>query len=45
MIAAAFVLTALPFGRKDWYRSAIAVPASLAIAGVGAWWTFERVFL
>lgn len=45
VIAAAFVLTALPFGRKDWYRSAIAVPASLAIAGVGAWWTFERVFL
>ena len=45
VIAAAFVALALPFGRKDWYRRAIAVPASLAIAGVGAWWTFERVFL
>jgi len=45
VIAAAFVLLALPFGRKDWYRSVIAIPASVAIAGVGAWWTFERVFL
>ena len=45
VIAIAFVLLALPFGKKDWYRSAIAVPASLAIAAVGAWWTYERVFL
>ena len=45
VIAAAFVLLALPFGRTDWYRSVIAVPASVVIAGVGAWWTFERVYL
>jgi hypothetical protein len=45
VIAVAFGLCALPFGRKDWYRRMIAVPASLVIAGVGAWWTFERVFL
>ena len=45
VIAAAFVALALPFGRQAWYRSVIAIPASLAIAGVGAWWTFERVFL
>jgi hypothetical protein len=45
VIAAAFVLLALPFGRRDWYRQVIAIPASLAIAGIGAWWTFERVFL
>jgi hypothetical protein len=45
VIAAAFVALALPFGRQPWYRSAIAIPASLAIAGVGAWWTVERVFL
>lgn len=45
VIAVAFVLLALPFGKKDWYRRAIAVPASLAIAAVGAWWTYERVFL
>lgn len=45
VIAAAFVLLALPLGRKDWYRNAIAIPASIIIAGIGAWWTFERVFL
>ncbi len=45
VIAAAFVLVGVPFGKKPWYRAAIAVPASLAIAAMGAWWTFERVFL
>jgi hypothetical protein len=45
VIAAAFVALALPFGRQAWYRHVIAIPASLAIAGVGAWWTVERVFL
>lgn len=45
VIAAAFVLLGQPFGRKAWYRSNIAIPASLTIAAVGAWWTFERVFL
>ena len=45
IIAAAFVAVALPFGAKPWYRARIAVPASVVIAAVGAWWTFERVFL
>lgn len=45
VIAAAFVALALPFGRQDWYRTVIAIPASCLIAGIGAWWTFERVFL
>ena len=45
VIAVAFLLLALPFGRKGWYRARIAVPASCVIAAVGAWWTFERVFL
>lgn len=45
VIALAFVLLALPFGRQPWYRAAIAIPASCAIAAIGAWWTFERVFL
>lgn len=45
VIAAAFLVLALPFGRKPWYRTRIAIPASCVIAGVGAWWTFERVFL
>jgi len=33
------------FMRKDWYRRAIAIPASLAIAGVGAYWVIERTLL
>jgi hypothetical protein len=45
VIAAAFLLFAMPFGRQSWYRSVIAIPASCIIAGIGAWWTFERVFL
>lgn len=45
VIAVAFLLLALPFGKQPWYRSGIAVPASCLIAAVGAWWTFERVFL
>lgn len=45
VIAAAFVLVGLPFGKKPWYRSAIAIPASVVIALVGAYWFVERVFL
>lgn len=45
VIAAAFALVAAPFGRRPWYRARIAIPASGAIAAVGAWWAFERVFL
>lgn len=44
VLAIAFVLLALPFGRKEWYRRVIAVPASAAIALVGAYWAVERVF-
>ena len=45
VIAAAFLAVGLPFGAKPWYRNRIAIPASVVIAAVGAWWTFERVFL
>jgi hypothetical protein len=45
VILAAFLLLGLPFGRQAWYRRAIAVPASLAIAAIGAWWTAERLGL
>ncbi|MGL6210188.1 MAG: HupE/UreJ family protein [Paracoccaceae bacterium] len=45
VIAAVFLVVGLPFGAKPWYRTAIAIPASVLIAGVGAWWTVERVFL
>lgn len=45
VIFAAFLLVGYWFGRKDWYRARIAVPASLFIALIGAWWSVERVFL
>ena len=45
VIAIAFLTVGLWFGNKPWYRPAIAVPASAAIAVVGAWWFYERVFL
>jgi hypothetical protein len=45
VIAVAFLAVGLWFGKKDWYRPVIAIPASLAIAVIGAWWSFERVFL
>jgi hypothetical protein len=45
VIAGAFLAVGLWFGKRDFYRPWIAVPASLAIALVGAWWTIERVFL
>ncbi|NCO88007.1 MAG: HupE/UreJ family protein [Rhodobacterales bacterium] len=45
VIATAFALVAYWFGGRDWYRRAIATPASVAIALVGGWWFVERVFL
>lgn len=45
VIGLAFLLVGAWFGRKPWYRAWIAVPASAAIAAVGAWWVVERVFL
>ena len=45
VIAAAFVLLALPFGRSAIYRRAVVIPGSLAIAFVGLWWAFERSFI
>lgn len=44
VIAMAFLAVGYWFGGKPWYRRAIAVPASLAIAAVGAYWFVERAF-
>ncbi len=44
VIAAALLLVGLPFGKRDWYRARIAIPASLVIAVIGAYWFVERVF-
>ena len=43
VITGAFVLTGLWMRSKPWYRRAIVVPASLAIAATGLYWTVERV--
>ncbi len=43
VIALAFCAVGLWFRQRDWYRRGIVVPASLAIALVGAYWTVERV--
>ena len=45
VIAVAFVLLGLPFGARPWYRRIIAVPASVLIGAVGAWWVLERTVL
>lgn len=45
VIAVAFLLLGLPFGKKPWYRTYIANPASIAIAVIGAWWVIERTLL
>lgn len=44
VIAAAFLLVGYWFGAKPWYRSRVTIPASLAIALVGLYWTFQRIF-
>ena len=42
VIALAFLATGL-WLRRHWYRRAIVIPASIAIAATGAYWTVERV--
>lgn len=43
VIAAAYMAVGAWFGRKDWYRSRITIPASIAIGCVGLFWTVERL--
>ncbi|SDW74423.1 HupE / UreJ protein [Litoreibacter albidus] len=45
VIALAFLAVGLWFGKKPWYRACIAIPASVFIAIIGAYWAIERVFL
>ncbi|NCV67434.1 MAG: HupE/UreJ family protein [Rhodobacteraceae bacterium] len=45
VVGVAAIFLTLPFGRFKWYRRAIAMPASIFIALVGAYWFIERVFL
>jgi uncharacterized membrane protein len=45
IIAVAAVLFWTWAARQSWYRKAITIPASLAIAAVGAFWVVERTLL
>ena len=44
VITLAFAATGLWFRARPWYRTRVVMPASLAIALIGLFWTFERVF-
>jgi hypothetical protein len=43
VIAIAFLTVGFWFRDKAWYRARIAIPASISIALIGAFWFFERV--
>jgi len=43
VIAMAFLAVGLWFGKKDWYRQAIIIPASAMIALTGLYWTYDRI--
>ena len=45
VLAAAYFILGLTFGKKPFYRSLITIPASCLIATIGTWWVFERVLL
>jgi len=45
VVLGCFLLVGFWFGRKPWYRAAITIPASLAVAAVGIYWFVERAFL
>ena len=45
VIAACFLAVGLWFRNRDWYRQAIAIPASLVIAAIGLYWSVTRVGL
>lgn len=45
VVVVAFLAVGLWFRRHPRYRQWIAIPASILIALVGAWWCVERVFL
>jgi hypothetical protein len=43
VIAVAFLLVGWWSATKDWYRRRMVIPASLGIAGIALYWTFERL--
>ncbi|MEM9320223.1 MAG: HupE/UreJ family protein [Pseudomonadota bacterium] len=45
VIAVAYALMGAWFARRSWYRAAIAVPVSVVISLIGAYWVVERTGL
>ena len=43
VLSAAFLLVGLPFGKQPWYQARIAIPGSLAVAGLGLFWFVQRL--
>ena len=43
VLALAFVAFGAWLGKREWYRARVVVPASLAIAAVGLYWTVQRL--
>jgi hypothetical protein len=43
VIGAAFLAVGVWFRERDWYRSRVVIPCSLAISLTGAYWFVERV--
>ncbi|RYE25190.1 MAG: HupE/UreJ family protein [Sphingobacteriales bacterium] len=44
IILVMYFLVARTFSKKQWYRKAIVIPSSIAIALVASYWTIERIF-
>jgi hypothetical protein len=45
VIAVAFLLVGAWFGGRPWYRTVVAIPGSLVIAAIGAYWMLNRIGL
>ena len=45
VIALAFLTVGLWFGRREWYRHAVVMTGSAAIAVIGLYWTWDRIEL
>jgi len=43
VVATAYLLVAAWFRQRHWYRPRFVVPASMAIAATGVFWTLQRV--
>jgi len=45
IITLAFALLGYWFKHKSWYRQAIIIPASVTIATIGLYWTYDRIVI